>query len=33
MDNSIYTDSQVHVDEPLFQPVPHVIQFTNYEAL
>jgi hypothetical protein len=24
-ENSIYTDSQVHIDEPLFQPVPHVI--------
>ena len=32
-DNSIYSDSQVDVDEPLFQPEPHVIQFTNYEPL
>lgn len=32
-DNSIHTDSQVHVDEPLFAPIPHVIQFTNYEPL
>lgn len=32
-DNSTYTDSAVNVDEPLFQPEPHVIQFTNYEAL
>jgi hypothetical protein len=32
-DNSIHTDSQVHVDEPLFSPEPHVIQFTNYEPL
>ena len=29
----IYSDSQVDVDEPLFQPEPHVIQFTNYEPL
>ena len=32
-DNSIHTDSQVNVDEPLFAPEPHVIQFTNYEPL
>lgn len=32
-DNSIHTDSQVDVDEPLFAPKPHVIQFTNYEPL
>lgn len=32
-DNSIYTDCQVNVDEPIFQPEPHVIQFTNYEEL
>jgi len=32
-DNSIYSDSAVPVDEPLFKPEPHVIQFTNYEAL
>lgn len=32
-DNSIYTESKVTVDEPLFQPEPHVIQFTNYEEL
>jgi hypothetical protein len=32
-DNSIHTDSQVNVDEPLFSPEPHVIQFTNYEPL
>jgi len=32
-DNSIYSDSQVDIDEPLFQPEPHVIQFTNYEPL
>jgi len=32
-DHSIYPDAQVSVDEPLFQPVPHVIQFTNYEPL
>lgn len=32
-DNSIHIDSQVNVDEPLFAPEPHVIQFTNYEPL
>lgn len=32
-DHSIYPDAQVSVDEPIFQPVPHVIQFTNYEPL
>lgn len=32
-DNSIYSDSQVEVDEPLFQAEPHVIRFTNYEPL
>ena len=32
-DNSIHTDSQVHVDEPLFALTPHVIKFTNYEPL
>lgn len=32
-DNSNYPDSAVDVDEPLFQPEPHVIQFTNYEEL
>ena len=32
-DNSIYSDSQVDVDEPLFQLEPHVIQFTNYKPL
>lgn len=31
-DNSIYAESKVNVDEPIFQPEPHVIQF-NYEAL
>ena len=32
-DNSIYADSQVSVDEPLFRAEPDVIQFTNYEPL
>ena len=32
-DFSIYPDSVVPIDEPLFQPSPVVIQFTNYEPL
>lgn len=32
-DNSNYVESHVSVDEPIFQPNPHVIQFTNYEEL
>jgi len=32
-DNSTYSESNVSVDEPIFQPEPHVIQFTNYEEL
>lgn len=26
-------DNSINVDEPIFQPEPHVIQFTNYEEL
>ena len=32
-ENSIYTDLKVNVDQLIFQPEPHVIQFTNYEEL
>lgn len=32
-DNSIYTDTCVPVDEPLFEAIPPVIQFTDYEPL
>ena len=32
-DNSIYPDSQVHIDQPLFKAEPNVIQFTSYEPL
>ena len=32
-DHSIYPESQVSADEPIFQPEPHVIQFTKYEPL
>jgi hypothetical protein len=27
------TDNSINVDEPIFAPEPHVIQFTNYEEL
>ena len=32
-DFSIYRDSQVPVDEPLFEPFPQLIQFTDFEPL
>ncbi len=32
-DFSAYPDSIVPIDEPLFQPMPVVIQFTGYEPL
>jgi hydrocephalus-inducing protein len=32
-DFSIYTVSQVPIDEPLFEPIPPIIQFTDYEPL
>jgi len=32
-DFSSYTDSAVSIDEPLFEPVPAIIQFTDYEPL
>jgi hydrocephalus-inducing protein len=32
-DNSIYTDTNVPVDEPLFEAIPPIIQFTDYEPL
>jgi hypothetical protein len=32
-DNSIYADSTVDIDQPLFKAEPAVIQFTNYEPL
>ena len=32
-DNSIYTDSKVHVDEPLFESIPTMITFTDYQPL
>ena len=32
-DNSIHSDSQVDIDEPLFRPEPDCIRFTNYEPL
>lgn len=32
-DFSIYTDSKVGVDEPLFEPIPPLIQFTDFEPL
>ena len=33
MSMKVQSESQVSVDEPIFQPEPHVIQFTNYEPL
>lgn len=30
---STYKDSAVSVDQPLFEPTPSVIQFSNYEPL
>lgn len=32
-DFSTYTDSAVSIDEPLFAPIPAIIQFTDYEPL
>ena len=32
-DFSIYTDSKVPIDEPLFEPLPPLIQFTDFEPL
>ena len=32
-DFSIYTNSKVPVDEPLFEPIPPLIQFTDFEPL
>ena len=31
-DFSIYTTSVVPVNEPLFEPIPPIIQFTDYEV-
>lgn len=32
-DFSSYTSSAVSIDEPLFEPSPSIIQFTDYEPL
>jgi hydrocephalus-inducing protein len=32
-DFSSYTESSVPIDEPLFEPIPSIIQFTDYEPL
>ena len=32
-DYSIYTDTNVAIDEPLFEAIPPIIQFTDYEPL
>jgi hypothetical protein len=32
-DFSSYTESSVPIDEPLFEPLPSIIQFTDYEPL
>ena len=32
-DFSIYTQSVVDIDEPVFEPIPAIIQFTDYEPL
>ncbi len=32
-DNSLHTDFAVNIDDPLFQPEPKVILFTDYEPL
>jgi hydrocephalus-inducing protein len=32
-DFSSYTESAVPIDEPLFEPLPSIIQFTDYEPL
>ena len=32
-DYSIYTDTNVSVDEPLFEPIPPIIQFTDYAPM
>ena len=32
-DFSSYTDSAVPMDEPLFEPIPSIIQFNDYEPL
>ena len=32
-DFSIYTQSIVDIDEPVFEPIPAIIQFTDYEPL
>ncbi|EGR28756.1 hypothetical protein IMG5_169530, partial [Ichthyophthirius multifiliis] len=32
-DYSIYTNTDIPIDEPLFEPIPHLIQFTDYEPL
>lgn len=32
-DFSTYTDSAVPLDEPLFEPIPSIIQFNDYEPL
>ena len=32
-DYSGYTNSAVDINEPLFEPIPPVIQFTDYEPL
>ena len=32
-DYSIHTESEVPIDEPLFESIPSIIQFTDYEPL
>jgi len=32
-DNSANTCSKVNIDEPLFQPIPSLLQFNDYEPL
>ena len=32
-DFSIHTESAVSIDEPLFEPIPSLIQFSDYEPL
>ncbi len=32
-DFSSYTDSAVSMDEPIFEPIPSIIQFNDYEPL
>jgi hydrocephalus-inducing protein len=32
-DFSAYTESSVPIDEPIFEPIPSIIQFTDYEPL